>query len=279
MSNNPQRFGRVSPQGIVDSDAMFAQLLNQRVSLPNENLVVAPASCALSHSASAGSRYPDASKSQRRRWESLCQVLGNATYFRSGAYIISVNVKDCDGMSVRVAAANRATFQVEDMGLLPGAFTPPAAVEGSPLTHVVLFHFDDPNRYVGLDDTGATAFGNIIQGSHIGTDKTDSASLGNTGDGITVSGTPSSTLIGDPTGLGGNTIANNLGNGVQLRSATGVVIQGNRVFANSGASQAVAAGSNSNLAPPVLCCAEQCLKRHRDSQGMRDRGRQHSLHG
>src|SRR5262249_46012044 len=66
-------------------------------------------------------------------------VLGSHPYAAelSGA-TFAVSVQDAGGATT---GASTSGFRVADAPLTAGVLTPPAAVEGAPLTNVVLFHF------------------------------------------------------------------------------------------------------------------------------------------
>jgi hypothetical protein len=69
--------------------------------------------------------------------------------------------------------------------------------------------------------------GNVIQGNLIGTDRTGEAALGNGGNGIVL--ISNADLIGGTLAGAGNVIAANNGDGIQISSATGSLIQGNLI--------------------------------------------------
>ncbi len=77
---------------------------------------------------------------------------------------------------------------------------------------------------------GSGATGNQVQGNYIGTDVTGTVALGNSSDGVFVSGSPG-VIIGGTTGPARNVISANGGRGVEIfgATATGVVVQGNMI--------------------------------------------------
>lgn len=80
--------------------------------------------------------------------------------------------------------------------------------------------------------------GNFVAGNFIGTDLDGNAGarlLGNLTDGVLISGSSNNYIGGQPTGspeLPGNVIAHNSGNGVNVESGTGNVIQRNEIHSN-----------------------------------------------
>lgn len=79
-------------------------------------------------------------------------------------------------------------------------------------------------------DSGST--GNIVAGNTIGTDAIGTRNLANGQFGIQVAGGGSNNRIGDPT-IGGNTIANNVGPGVEIVDSTSVQPVRNSILQNS----------------------------------------------
>jgi hypothetical protein len=84
----------------------------------------------------------------------------------------------------------------------------------------------------GVRITGAGATGNLIEGNAIGTDSTGASALRNAGDGVLITQGASNNTIGGTTAAAGNTIADNLGNGVNVVSGTGNSILSDKIFAN-----------------------------------------------
>ncbi len=78
---------------------------------------------------------------------------------------------------------------------------------------------------------GATA--NVVQGNFIGTDVTGTTSLGNSRDGVFITGS-SNNIVGGTTAGISNTISHNGGDGVWVSSGTGNAILGNSIFSNGG---------------------------------------------
>ena len=104
---------------------------------------------------------------------------------------------------------------------------------------------------------GAT-IGVVIQGNGIGVTATGSA-LGNGGSGIRTGGSgTSSLLVGSATIPGaGNTIAHNVGAGIQIEDLGGAAvianeIRGNSIHSNGGAGIDLGPDVNGNIAPPVI---------------------------
>ncbi len=85
-------------------------------------------------------------------------------------------------------------------------------------------------NYTGIEITGATSTGHVIQGNRIGTDITGTIPLGNVGYGINISGSPG-VLIGGTTEAQRNIISANGRSGIHVggETAEGTVIQGNYI--------------------------------------------------
>jgi len=103
----------------------------------------------------------------------------------------------------------------------------PGTPAGSPPGNVI-----SANVGHGLD-LFASATGTVVQGNVIGADPSGDIPLGNSLDGIAVSG--SDNLVGGVLEGEGNVIADNLGNGVEVANGafTGNAIRGNVVFGNA----------------------------------------------
>lgn len=86
------------------------------------------------------------------------------------------------------------------------------------------------NGLTGLRILGPGASGNLIEGNQIGTDRTGTRAIGNTFDGVFMSGAPGNT-IGGTIAEAGNLISGNGGVGVQIhsRGSSGNQVQGNLV--------------------------------------------------
>jgi titin len=105
---------------------------------------------------------------------------------------------------------------------------------------------------VGLFNPGTT--GNTIEGNYIGTDRTGSAPLPNSGAGVAVITGASSNLIGGTTAGAANVIANNTtGIAVDGSSTVGNSALGNSIFANSTLMGiALTSGGNNNEPAPSI---------------------------
>jgi hypothetical protein len=79
-----------------------------------------------------------------------------------------------------------------------------------------------------------TSTGNTVQGNLIGTDATGSAPLGNGADGILLDNGAGWNTLGGLAAGQGNTIAYNGGDGINVLSASQVLIQRNSIYANGG---------------------------------------------
>ena len=87
---------------------------------------------------------------------------------------------------------------------------------------------------IGISAGGATA--NIVQGNRIGTNAAGTAGVGNSKEGIYISGGAGNTVVGGIAAGAGNTIAYNTLDGVALKAdaSTGNSIRGNAIFSNGG---------------------------------------------
>lgn len=92
----------------------------------------------------------------------------------------------------------------------------------------------------GVEIDGISASGNIVQGNYIGTDNTGTADLGNSGDGVTISGAPNNLIGGAMSGMS-NVISGNEGAGIRINgeSATGNLVQGNYIGVDATGSSAM----------------------------------------
>jgi beta-lactamase superfamily II metal-dependent hydrolase len=85
----------------------------------------------------------------------------------------------------------------------------------------------------GVEIIGSSASGNTVEGNYIGTDITGTADLGNSWNGVLISGASSNTIGGTAAGAG-NTIAFNGGDGVFVESGTANLIDRNSIHSNTG---------------------------------------------
>ena len=87
------------------------------------------------------------------------------TYIEEGTYNVTVTVKHDQLPPVTTAAQ---TITIADAPLTAGAFTPPTAVEGVPITNVTVFHFTDadpngnPSDYTALITPGDGTTGFVV---------------------------------------------------------------------------------------------------------------------
>ncbi len=86
------------------------------------------------------------------------------------------------------------------------------------------------NGSTGVLIFAAGATGNLVQGNYIGTDVTGTVDLGNTAEGVFISGAPTNTIGGVIAGAR-NIISGNARDGVEIRgaAATGNLVQGNYI--------------------------------------------------
>jgi hypothetical protein len=108
----------------------------------------------------------------------------------------------------------------------------------------------DPNVISGNNDgvriAGAGATGNLLQGNFIGTDPQGNNPVRNANDGVIITLGASKNTIGGTASGAGNTIADNLGNGVNIISGTGNTILSNKIAGNSLLGIAIAGDSETS---------------------------------
>jgi hypothetical protein len=109
----------------------------------------------------------------------------------------------------------------------------------------------------GLRITGATASSNVVEGNLIGTDITGQAPLPNEVDGVMLFGQGASlqasgNLIGGSTLASGNTIAFNVGAGVNIQSGVSNSVLTNSIFGNGGLGIVLGPGANHDQPAPLL---------------------------
>ena len=88
------------------------------------------------------------------------------------------------------------------------------------------------NAIEGVTFADAATMGNAVLGNRIGTDATGTIDLGNKGDGVSASFGSSDNRIGGTTPGSANTIADNLGDGVNILGGAGNVIVSNSISGN-----------------------------------------------
>jgi Right handed beta helix region len=99
------------------------------------------------------------------------------------------------------------------------------------------------NLGAGVSISGAGAAGNDVFGNIIGTNLGETLALGNTGSGIVIDGS-SKNLIGSATGSGGNLIAGNLGDGLDiLADSSATTVVGNTIGGTAGESASALIGN------------------------------------
>jgi CSLREA domain-containing protein len=87
-------------------------------------------------------------------------------------------------------------------------------------------------RGVQISDEGASR--NKVQGNFIGTDANGSVAIGNTEEGVLITGSASNNTVGGTTSGEGNRIAHNGDDGVLIFTGTGNSVLSNQIFANAG---------------------------------------------
>ena len=89
----------------------------------------------------------------------------------------------------------------------------------------------------GVDITGSSATGNIVQGNYIGTTASGAAALGNNGNGVEIDGPATGNTIGGLTAMpgagGGNVISGNTVENIDLVGGGGNTIEGNILGLNA----------------------------------------------
>ncbi len=116
-------------------------------------------------------------------------------------------------------------------------------------------------NYWGVQIQGQTATGNDVLGNLIGTDITGTLPLGNSTDGVNITGASGNTIGGASAGQG-NTIAFNSSAGVDLLAGNGGsplslgdTILSNSIFSNGRIGISLNGGSNDGIAAPALTAA------------------------
>jgi hypothetical protein len=104
----------------------------------------------------------------------------------------------------------------------------------------------------GLRIQGAGASSNVVEGNLIGTDLTGQAPLPNEVDGVMVFDQASKNLIGGSAAAAGNTIAFNVGAGVNIESGVSNSVLTNSIFGNGGLGIALGPGANDDQPAPML---------------------------
>jgi hypothetical protein len=97
---------------------------------------------------------------------------------------------------------------------------------------------------LGLRITGSGATNNLVEGNFIGTDNQGTTAIRNASDGVLITLGASNNTIGGTAPGAGNTIADNLGNGVNVASGTGNSSLSNQIFGNSLLGIAIAADTD-----------------------------------
>ena len=105
---------------------------------------------------------------------------------------------------------------------------------------------------VGLLVQGASALSNVITGNLIGTTAAGTSSPGNAGDGVQLTGGASDNTIGTPAAGMANTIAFNVGFGVDASEGTGNAIRGNSIYDNTAGGINLSDSANNGQSAPTL---------------------------
>jgi hypothetical protein len=92
----------------------------------------------------------------------------------------------------------------------------------------------------GIQITGASATGNVVQGNYIGLDASGTVGLGNAAQGVVIYGGASNNTVGGTAAGAGNVISGNGNYGVAISGASGNLVQGNRIGTNAAGTAAIA---------------------------------------
>lgn len=109
----------------------------------------------------------------------------------------------------------------------------------------------------GLSLLGTSATGNLVEGNDIGTNAASSTQLGNTLDGILVSGGASNNTIGGTGSGAGNAIAENGGAGVNIQAGSGDSILSNAMWLNAGTGIVIASPAVDQVPPAISAAIPQ----------------------
>ena len=109
------------------------------------------------------------------------------------------------------------------------------------------------NTTYGIEISGSTATGNVVEGDYVGTDVTGSAALGNGIDGVEIDTGASDNIIGGTTASARNIISGNDGSGVEIDVANDNLVEGN--YVGTDMTGTVALGNN-------VIANERRLRRH-----------------
>jgi hypothetical protein len=107
----------------------------------------------------------------------------------------------------------------------------------------------------GIRLNGSGATGNLVEGNFIGTGSGGTIAMGNSLDGIAIEASSSSNTIGGTAAGAANTITNNGGVGVDVRSGVGNSILSNSIFLNDGTGIVLVGSANDGQAAPAITAA------------------------
>jgi hypothetical protein len=104
----------------------------------------------------------------------------------------------------------------------------------------------------GVELSGSGATGNLIEGNFIGTSSGGASALGNSLDGITIDSNASNNTIGGTASGAGDTIADNGGVGVDVKSGVGNSILSNSLYSNAASGIVLDGSANHGQAAPTI---------------------------
>jgi parallel beta-helix repeat protein len=175
-------------------------------------------------------------------------IEGGATQNTVSDSVISGNL----GAGIRLAgqATNTNTIQGNMIGTDAAGTQAVANEDGvfidQSSSNVLSKNVISGNTGYGILITGADASANQIAGNFIGTDQSQSFTLGNGIDGVRIEGGASQNVVGK-----GNVIQNNVGSGVSVSVGVGNLITQNSIF-NNGDGITLTDNGNMNIAAPSL---------------------------
>src|SRR5262249_45424950 len=85
------------------------------------------------------------------------------------------------------------------------------------------------NNQNGVHIAGTGTLGNVVQGNFIGTNADGTTALSNGRDGVLIAGGSPNNTIGGTAADAGNLMSGNASIGISIESATGNVVQGNKI--------------------------------------------------
>ena len=113
------------------------------------------------------------------------------------------------------------------------------------------------NDIHGVEINGADSTGNLVQGNFIGTNAAGTADLGNSSDGVQISGGAENNTVGGTVAVARNVISGNGNNGIEIRDGSnGTKIQGNFIGTNAAGTASL---GNDNIGVTIVSSANNTV--------------------